>query len=337
MAIANGGTGQTSKSAAFNALSPVTTLGDLIYGNGANSATRLAGNATATPMFLKQTGTGSASAAPVWSTLSSSDIPWATPGTIGSTTPSSAAFTTLSTSGALTASSTMAQTLTSDETAFSIIANSVTTSDVTTMTANGLTTGSVLNLATSSSIGGNGLNVSITGVNSGSAVNRIGVKSVVSTTGSNHTNTAAYFSATGATNSYALITNLGNVGIGTSAPTSLFEVNGVARMTTFSAASASTNSKDIDFSTGNSITSSVDCSAHNIDFHNMRDGGSYVLVITNTGTATCSFNTSLLDVDAATVTYRFKPANGNRTASSHTVYRLLRVGNVVYVSWESGY
>jgi hypothetical protein len=40
--VANGGTGQTTGSAAFNALSPVTTTGDLILGNGTNSATRLA-------------------------------------------------------------------------------------------------------------------------------------------------------------------------------------------------------------------------------------------------------------------------------------------------------
>jgi len=40
--ILNGGTGQTTASAAFNALSPVTTTGDLIIGNGANSTTRLA-------------------------------------------------------------------------------------------------------------------------------------------------------------------------------------------------------------------------------------------------------------------------------------------------------
>ena len=42
IAIANGGTGQTTSSAAFNALSPITTTGDLIIGNGTNSATRLA-------------------------------------------------------------------------------------------------------------------------------------------------------------------------------------------------------------------------------------------------------------------------------------------------------
>jgi len=40
--IANGGTGQTTSSAAFNALSPITSTGDLIIGNGTNSATRLA-------------------------------------------------------------------------------------------------------------------------------------------------------------------------------------------------------------------------------------------------------------------------------------------------------
>ena len=42
LAVANGGTGQTTAGAAFNALSPITTAGDLILGNGTNSATRLA-------------------------------------------------------------------------------------------------------------------------------------------------------------------------------------------------------------------------------------------------------------------------------------------------------
>jgi len=41
VAIANGGTGQSTASAGFNALSPITTTGDLIIGNGSNSATRL--------------------------------------------------------------------------------------------------------------------------------------------------------------------------------------------------------------------------------------------------------------------------------------------------------
>jgi len=41
VAINLGGTGQATASAAFNALSPITTTGDLIIGNGTNSATRL--------------------------------------------------------------------------------------------------------------------------------------------------------------------------------------------------------------------------------------------------------------------------------------------------------
>jgi hypothetical protein len=41
VAIANGGTGQTTASAGFNALSPVTSTGDIIVGNGTNSSTRL--------------------------------------------------------------------------------------------------------------------------------------------------------------------------------------------------------------------------------------------------------------------------------------------------------
>ena len=42
VAIANGGTGQSAAPAAFNALSPITTAGDLILGTGVNTAGRLA-------------------------------------------------------------------------------------------------------------------------------------------------------------------------------------------------------------------------------------------------------------------------------------------------------
>ena len=42
VAIANGGTGQTTKTAAFDALSPMTTAGDIIYGGTSGTGTRLA-------------------------------------------------------------------------------------------------------------------------------------------------------------------------------------------------------------------------------------------------------------------------------------------------------
>jgi hypothetical protein len=61
IAIANGGTGQTSANAAFNALSPMTTGGDLIYGGTSGAATRLANGSAG--QFLKSQGT---TLAPVW-------------------------------------------------------------------------------------------------------------------------------------------------------------------------------------------------------------------------------------------------------------------------------
>lgn len=78
--ISYGGTGQTSKSAAYNALTPITTLGDIVYGDGANSATRLAGNTTTSKRFLTQTGNGTASAAPGWNAIVDGDVPSALTG-----------------------------------------------------------------------------------------------------------------------------------------------------------------------------------------------------------------------------------------------------------------
>lgn len=69
VAIAYGGTGATTKAAGYDALSPNTTLGDISY-RGASNNIRLAGNTTTTRQFLAQTGTGSVSAAPAWTSFS---------------------------------------------------------------------------------------------------------------------------------------------------------------------------------------------------------------------------------------------------------------------------
>jgi hypothetical protein len=72
-AISQGGTGQTSKAAAFDALSPNSTLGDLTYHNGTNNV-RLAGNTSATKKYLSQTGNSTISAAPAWSQPACGDL-----------------------------------------------------------------------------------------------------------------------------------------------------------------------------------------------------------------------------------------------------------------------
>jgi hypothetical protein len=58
-----GGTGLTSY-----------TLGDLIYSSASNTLSKLSGNTTSTKKFLAQTGTGTVSAAPSWTTLTSTDV-----------------------------------------------------------------------------------------------------------------------------------------------------------------------------------------------------------------------------------------------------------------------
>ena len=90
LSVASGGTGQTTAAAAFNALSPITTLGDLVYGSAENTGSRLAGNTTSAKQFLSQTGNGSVSAAPAWTTLSATDVsgvaPLASPAFTGTPT-----------------------------------------------------------------------------------------------------------------------------------------------------------------------------------------------------------------------------------------------------------
>lgn len=75
---ANNLTDVASKSTSFNTLSPMTTLGDIIYENATPSGTRLPGNTTSTKNFMTQTGTGSVSAAPAWGLIALSDLPGGT-------------------------------------------------------------------------------------------------------------------------------------------------------------------------------------------------------------------------------------------------------------------
>jgi hypothetical protein len=62
--VARGGTGFTNY-----------TLGDLLYCSATDTLAKLAGNITTTRKFLRQTGTGSVSAAPAWDTVLAGDLP----------------------------------------------------------------------------------------------------------------------------------------------------------------------------------------------------------------------------------------------------------------------
>jgi hypothetical protein len=68
--VADGGTGGTTATLAFGNLSPMTTLGDMLFQNSTPAAARLAGNTATQKQFLSQTGNGTVSAAPAWSVVS---------------------------------------------------------------------------------------------------------------------------------------------------------------------------------------------------------------------------------------------------------------------------
>ena len=53
------------------------TLGDTLYASASNTLSKLTGNITTTRKFLRQTGSGAASTAPVWDTITNADIPGA--------------------------------------------------------------------------------------------------------------------------------------------------------------------------------------------------------------------------------------------------------------------
>jgi hypothetical protein len=128
LGIAKGGTGQTDASSAFNALSPTTTMGDLIIGTGVNTASRLAIGAAGRIL----TSNGST---PSW------DVP-ATSGTVTSVDLSSSnGFITIS-GNPVTTSGTLAMTIntlsiakggtgqTSSAAAFSALTPAITTGDM---------------------------------------------------------------------------------------------------------------------------------------------------------------------------------------------------------------
>jgi hypothetical protein len=160
-----------------------------------------------------------------------------------------------------------------------ITANSVTSADVLQLSGNGLTSGNILNISSSSTAaaaGNTGINVAISGVNGTSGITRTGISSTVTaSSGGTSTNVAASFSASGGTNNYAVLVPSGNVGIGTSSPTSKLHVSGGAIVS--DSTSASTASF-VNFGAGNVAYSST--ATTTITVCGMKDGGSYTLALT---------------------------------------------------------
>ena len=161
---------------------------------------------------------------------------------------------------------------------------------------------------------------------------------VVSALGYTPANSATTISSQWTTSGTAISYTAGNVGIGTS-PSEKLDVNGNIKASgQVYAGSFSITSNNIDWNAGNSGLTTDDC-ASTINMSNLRDGGTYTLVVTGISTTQCDFNTVIPITGAGTetVSYKFKPTNSTRYASSSTLYTFTRVGTIVYVSWTSGF
>lgn len=120
------------------------------------------------------------------------------------------------------------------------------------------------------------------------------------------------------------IMNSGNVGIKVSSPQASLDVQGQVISRSFNNGSAVA----FDMSNGNAQYTSASCGA--MTMSNLVDGGSYTLVVQGATSGTCTFT-------ATGYTFRFNPANGPTTASTHTIYSMQVIGSIVYVSWITGF
>jgi hypothetical protein len=119
------------------------------------------------------------------------------------------------------------------------------------------------------------------------------------------------------------------VGIGTSSPISMLDVNGA--VTNLVAYNAGTNTA-IDFTKSNMAYTSL--SAGSFTLNGLKDGGTYTLAVQGGTSGICSFTGS----NPSGTAFVFKSTNNNSTiATKQTLYTFLVMGTTIYFYMVAGF
>jgi len=205
-----------------------------------------------------------------------------------------------------------------------------TTTNAVSITDNALTSGALLSIGsagTAALTNQTGLNVSLSGKNSTPAVTTYGA---VISNGHEYTtsgtNVGLSVGATNGSNNYALITTGGNVGIGTSTPGSILEVNGAA--VNSNSNNTSTSLTGLDFSLNNIIyTTYAGSATPSFTLTGMKNGGAYTLVATGTsysGTPAFTHSTPSYTVK--------KMGTVDMTSSKTHIFSFIVINSTIYVT-----
>ena len=118
----------------------------------------------------------------------------------------------------------------------------------------------------------------------------------------------------------------GNVGINSTSPLAKLQVNGTVASTVVSSSSLT-----VDFTQGNFFTDSV--AAGTLVLNNMVDGTTYTLILTNSAGGTYTLSSTTVS------TWRCSPlcASNQVTVSSgnHSILSITKVGTTAYVFWNN--
>ena len=366
VAIANGGTGASTANAGFNALSPMTTGGDIIYGGTAGAATRLGGNTTTVRRFLSSTGSGSAANPPQWNSIASSDLPAHNASLITSgqlavsqggtglgTTPSNGqlmvgngagySLSTINAGTGLTVtngSGTITLAATADPaTKVSLAGDTMT--GVLSLPSNGLIVGTNQLVIASGRVGvGSASPARAVDIQSADAYQlRLGNTQANqnydigrdSTTGflkfyGNQTSSTG-FSFGGIDGTRMVVDSAGNLGVGITSPTAKLHVSGQIVSNQTVVASGAT----ADFANGNiQVLESVGGTA--ITLNNMQDGGAYTLIVSDPTSRTYTFSNC--------TNSHWLYSNGPTTVNTRTIYSIIKTtessATHCYISWITG-